>query len=84
MPDLLEMQGECNYHLVRVNASCGFVWVDFRACGDPNFSDDPDLFLDLSIEDAETLRSSLSLHIQIAKAQRLDIQSSMDKEQSNG
>jgi len=80
MADLLEMQGECNYHLVRVNTLCGSVWVDFRACGDPNFSDDPDLFLDMSIEDAETLRDSLSLHIQIAKAQRLDIQG----EQSNG
>ncbi len=39
MADLLEMQGECNYHLVRVLHSCGSVWVDFRECGDPNFSD---------------------------------------------
>jgi len=80
MADLLEMQGECNYHLVRVNTSCGSVWVDFRECGDPNFSDEPDLFLDMSIEDAETLRDSLTRHIQIAKATRLNIQ----REQSNG
>ena len=80
MADLLEIQGDFDYHLVRVNTSCGSVWVDFRACGHPNFSDDPDLCLDMSIEDAETLRDSLTRHIQIAKAQRLDIQ----REQSNG
>lgn len=80
MADLLEIQGDFDYHLVRVNTSCGSIMVDFRACGHPNFSDDPDLFLDMSIEDAETLRDSLTRHIKIAKAQRQDIQ----REQFNG
>ena len=51
------------HNLVRVDESCGSIDIDIRNCGNPEFCDLPDFMLGMTIEDAETLRNSLTRHI---------------------